>query len=150
MRVLAIGLAAVAVAATAASPARANTSRANTDSYSRAATVVNTNAQTCVHYTLSGRLKYTAKRDGPTAIEHTIDWRLENVRIVAPTLTARTYKYDPGSHACTTRPQRWVAADVEEHFAGFDAAGTPRSRSRPRGASASASGRAAPGRTPAS
>ena len=78
-----------------------------------------------MHYTLSGRLKYRAKRYGPTAIEHTIDWRLENVRIVAPTLSAQTYKYDPGSHACTTRPQRWVAADVEEHFAGFQCGWNP-------------------------
>ena len=104
---------------TAASPAGANTRKANTDGFSRSATVVNTTLQTCVHYTITGKLRYVAKRYGPTAIENNIDWRLENLRVVTPTLAAQTYKYDPGSHACTSRRQRVSQFHFSEHYAGF-------------------------------
>ena len=66
-----------------------------------------------------GKLRYVAKRYGPTAIENNIDWRLENLRVVTPTLAAQTYKYDPGSHACTSRRQRVSQFHFSEHYAGF-------------------------------
>jgi len=119
MRTVAIGLTMAAMTAVAASPAGANTRKANTDSFTRSATVLNASLQTCVHYTITGQLKYVAKRYGPTAIDHTVEWRLENVRVVVPTLSAQTYKYDPGSHACTTRPQRVNAIEFSERYAGF-------------------------------
>jgi hypothetical protein len=119
MRALAIGLVAVVVAVTGASPAGANTRKANTDGFSRSATVVNTTLQTCVHYTITGKLKYVAKRYGPTAMLNNVDWRLENLRVVTPTLAAQTYKYDPGSHACTSRRQRVSQFEFSERYAGY-------------------------------
>jgi hypothetical protein len=119
MRALTVGVATAVVAVAAASPAGANTRKANTDGFSRSATVVNTTLQTCVHYTITGKLRYVAKRYGPTAITNNVDWRLENLRVVTPTLAAQTYKYDPGSHACTSRRQRVSQFEFSERYAGF-------------------------------
>jgi hypothetical protein len=119
MRAPAIGVVALVMAALLASPAGANTKKANTDRFSRSGDVVNVTLQTCVHYRITGSLKYVAKRYGPTAITNDIDWRLERLRVVTPTLAAQTYKYDPGSHRCTSRPQRVSEIAFSERHAGF-------------------------------
>lgn len=117
--VLAVALATAVTVAVGASPAGANTSKANTQAFSRSASVVNTNIQTCVRYTISGQLKYTARRFGPTGINHNIEWRLQNPRIVKPVLAAHTYNYDPGSHVCTTRLHKFSEIKIYENWAGY-------------------------------
>ena len=92
--------------------------------------------QTCAHYSIAGALKYTAKRYGPTAIDHTIEWRLEKIRVVSPSLSVTTYAYDPGSHACTSRRHRFSSIKVSERWAALPATGIPGSPSALRTTSA--------------
>lgn len=119
MRGIGVWLVTAALAVLIASPAAANTSQANTENFSRSRTIVNTALQTCVDYTITGELKYTAKRYGPTAIDRNVEWRLEDIRIVTPTLSAQTYRYDPGNHACTTNAQRVDDIEFSERWAGY-------------------------------
>jgi hypothetical protein len=108
----------LAVLLVGAAPASANTSRANTDSFSRSGTFLAARLQACVHYTISGKLTYLAKRYGPTAL-HMTERRLERITVVAPALSVRATRYDPGNHSCTSRPVRWTSIRATQGWAGY-------------------------------
>jgi hypothetical protein len=82
------------------------------------------NLQTCVTYTIGGALKYPSSR----TVTGTGDilWRLQDVRLADLSTRVVATKYDPGAHACTTRPHRWQGATATQRWAGHKCDFDPR------------------------
>jgi hypothetical protein len=96
----------------------------NDDSYSATQYRYVGNLQACVKTTVSGRIRYTSERlanqTGPGYF-----YRIRKVTLVAPKTTATVYRYDPGSHSCTTRKFRVARLAVSQAISGYSCTFSP-------------------------